>query len=52
MNGQLLLRRALAQVEIDQVLHFIQEDDPHGIGEELARWYSKLHSREEQNAPT
>ena len=29
-------------VDIGEGLHFIQEDNPHLIGEELAKWYQAL----------
>jgi len=32
----------LETVDIGEGLHFIQEDNPHLIGEELAKWYQKL----------
>jgi len=32
----------LKTVDIGEGLHFIQEDNPHLIGEELAKWYQKL----------
>ncbi|MFQ5855105.1 MAG: haloalkane dehalogenase [Anaerolineae bacterium] len=32
----------LASVDVGEGVHFLQEDNPHGIGSELARWYSRL----------
>ena len=32
----------LEVVDIGEEVHFIQEDQPHLIGEELAKWYQKL----------
>ena len=32
----------LELVDIGEGLHFVQEDNPHMIGEELAKWYVKL----------
>ena len=32
----------LNAVDIGKGLHYLQEDNPHLIGEELARWYKKL----------
>ncbi len=32
----------LKSVDIGQGLHFIQEDNPHQIGEEIAKWYQEL----------
>ena len=32
----------LSAIDIGQGIHFIQEDDPHLIGEELAAWYRDL----------
>jgi haloalkane dehalogenase len=32
----------LTTVDIGKGLHFVQEDNPHGIGEELNRWYKSL----------
>ena len=32
----------LKVVDIGEGIHFIQEDNPHLIGEELAKWYQKL----------
>ena len=32
----------LGKVDIGQGLHFLQEDNPHLIGSELAEWYGKL----------
>ncbi len=29
-------------VDISEGIHFVQEDNPHVIGEELARWYQNL----------
>jgi hypothetical protein len=29
-------------VDIGEGLHFVQEDNPHLIGEELAKWYQAL----------
>ena len=32
----------LKTVDVGEGIHFIQEDNPHLIGEELAKWYQKL----------
>ena len=32
----------LTTVDIGPGIHFVQEDNPHLIGSELAAWYSKL----------
>ena len=32
----------LTTADIGQGIHYIQEDNPHGIGSELARWYQTL----------
>jgi pimeloyl-ACP methyl ester carboxylesterase len=32
----------LTTADIGQGIHYIQEDNPHGIGSELARWYKTL----------
>ena len=32
----------LKAVDIGEGLHFVQEDNPHLIGEELAKWYQGL----------
>ena len=32
----------LKTVDVGQGIHFLQEDHPHFIGSELARWYSML----------
>ena len=32
----------LKTVDVDQGIHYLQEDHPHLIGSELARWYSML----------
>jgi len=32
----------LETVDIGPGVHFVQEDNPHKIGEELARWYQGL----------
>lgn len=32
----------LQTVDIGKGLHYLQEDNPHGIGEELAKWYQAL----------
>ncbi len=32
----------LTTVDIGQGIHFVQEDNPHLIGSELAAWYRKL----------
>ena len=32
----------LTTVDIGPGLHFIQEDNPHLIGEEIAKWYKEL----------
>ncbi len=29
-------------VDIGEGIHYLQEDNPHGIGEEIARWYDEL----------
>jgi len=34
----------LRTVDIGPGLHYIQEDNPHLIGEELARWFTGLNS--------
>jgi haloalkane dehalogenase len=33
----------LKTVDIGQGIHFLQEDNPHLIGSELANWYTQLH---------
>lgn len=33
----------LETVDIGTGIHFVQEDNPHKIGEELARWYQSIH---------
>ena len=32
----------LETIDIGEGIHFVQEDNPHRIGEELARWYGSL----------
>jgi haloalkane dehalogenase len=32
----------LSTVDIGQGIHYVQEDNPHGIGSALAEWYEKL----------
>jgi haloalkane dehalogenase len=32
----------LTTVDIDKGLHYVQEDNPHRIGSELAKWYATL----------
>ena len=32
----------LKTVDIGPGVHFVQEDNPHKIGEELAKWYQSL----------
>ena len=34
--------RNLTVVDIGEGIHFVQEDHPHLIGEELAKWYQNL----------
>ena len=38
MIGQLYLKT----VDIGEGIHFVQEDNPHKIGEELAEWHQGL----------
>lgn len=30
-------------VDVGDGIHFIQEDNPHGIGEAISNWYDKIH---------
>jgi hypothetical protein len=32
----------LSAVHIGPGIHYVQEDNPHGIGEALAEWYGRL----------
>ena len=32
----------LTSIDIGEGIHFVQEDNPHMIGEEIAKWYKKL----------
>jgi len=35
----------LTTVKIGNSIHFVQEDDPHGIGEAIASWYQELDNK-------
>ncbi|RMH87866.1 MAG: haloalkane dehalogenase, partial [Calditrichaeota bacterium] len=32
----------LHSVDIGRGIHYLQEDNPHGIGEAVAKWYQRL----------